>query len=103
MKFVKVKGFEKKVAFLGVFYMCVFGESNLTVYNKCLEDLFQQKLINCSKVVFCIVPPTRGIEGGSFPLKYLQRRLFNIRTNKEFCHCEESSTWKSHLSFHLYF
>lgn len=44
MKFVKVKGFEKKVAFLGVFYMCVFGESNLTVYNKCLEDLFQQKL-----------------------------------------------------------
>jgi hypothetical protein len=46
MKFVKVKGFEKKVAFLGVFYMCVFGESNLTVYNKCLEDLFQQKLNN---------------------------------------------------------
>jgi len=49
MKFVKVKGFEKKVAFLGVFYMCVFGESNLTVYNKCLEDLFQQKLFKKGK------------------------------------------------------
>lgn len=72
MKFVKVKGFEKKVAFLGVFYMCVFGESNLTVYNKCLEDLFQQKLSN---LIIFPVPTFHQVS----PQRSLLFRWANIR------------------------